>query len=123
MIPLQAVDDYTCYNKRCFPDQIQYERWFTVGKEGCRVDSGSLLIESGEPVRIRKWICRRGRIRNAVTKASIFVYECNDEWCSDFYSQWLTDVGDDPVMRFFWSMLPVGQYELLVHKKGSTRFQ
>ena len=35
------------------------------------------------------------------------------------YSQWLTDVGDDPVEDgSFDGMLPVGSYELLVHKKG-----
>ena len=113
-------EGYTCYNKRCFPDQIQYERWFTVG-EG---DVGSILdhflMESGEPVGTISGFVREEETGIAVTDASIFVYECSADSCSEYpYSQWLSDVGDDPVEDgSFGGMLPVGQYEILVHKKG-----
>ena len=114
-------DGYTCYNKRCFPDQIQYERWFTVG-EG---DVGSILdhfiMESGEAYGTVSGFVREEETGIAVTGASVFVFACDEEGTCDEapYSQWLTDVGDDPVEDgSFEGMLPVGSYELLVHKKG-----
>lgn len=116
-----ALDGYSCYGRRCFPDQIQYERWFTVG-EG---DVGSIvdhfLMASGETTGSVSGFVREEDTGIAITNASVFVYQCDDSGtCSDApYSQWLTDVGDDPVEDgSFGGLLPVGNYELLVHKKG-----
>ena len=115
------LEGYTCYGSRCFPDQIQYERWFTVG-EG---DVGSILdhflMESGEESGTVSGFVREEDTGIAITKASVFVYQCDDTGtCSNEpYSQWLTDVGDDSVIDgSFGGLLPVGNYELLVHKKG-----
>lgn len=114
-------DGYTCYNKRCFPSQIQYERWFTVG-EG---DVGSILdhfiIESAIEHGTVSGFVREEETGIAITNASVFVFACDDNGeCDEApYSQWLTDVGDDPVEDgSFGGTLPVGQYELLVHKQG-----
>jgi hypothetical protein len=114
-------EGYTCYNKRCFPEQIQYERWFTVG-EG---DVGSVLdhfiMESGVEHGTISGFVREEETGIAITKASVFVFACDESGTCDEapYSQWLTDVGDDPVDDgSFGGTLPVGNYELLVHKQG-----
>ena len=114
--------DYTCYNnKRCFPSQIQYERWFTVG-EG---DVGSLLdhflTESGDAKGTLKGFVREEGTGIAITDAHVLVFPCDDEGtCSEApYSEWLTDVGEDPREDgSFGGYLPPGSYELLVHKTG-----
>ena len=112
--------DYTCYGKRCFPSQIQYERWFTVG-EG---DVGSLLdhflIESGDAKGTLSGFVREEGTGISITNASVMVFPCVDGTCSEApYSQWLTDVGDDPDQDgSFGGYLPPGDYELLVHKEG-----
>ena len=115
--------DYTCYNnKRCFPNQIQYERWFTVG-EG---DVGSLLdhfiMEAGAAKGTLKGFVREEGTGIAITDAHVLVFPCSEDGleCSDApYSQWLTDVGEDPREDgSFGGYLPPGSYELLVHKTG-----
>ena len=58
----------------------------------------------------------------AITHASVFVYQCDDSGtCLDApHSQWLTDVGDDPVEDGSFGDYACLKLELLVHKKGRS---
>ena len=79
-------------------------------------------MESGEAHGSITGFVREEETGIAVTGASVFVFACDDEGTCDEapYSQWLTDVGDDPVEDgSFEGMLPVGKYELLVQKRDA----
>lgn len=114
-------EEYACYNKRCFPSQIQYERWFTVGEGDVGSALDHFLQAKGESVGRLDGFVREEETGIAVSGAHVFVFPCDDAGvCADVpYSEWLSDVGDDVELDgSFGGTLPVGSYELLVHKQG-----
>ncbi len=95
---------------------LSYDRWFTVGRGDVGSVLDNLLEVRGVPVgRVEGRVVEEGT-GVALSGVHVFVYEPGAEAP---YSDWITDVGDDPVPDgSFGGTLPVGDWELMVHEEG-----
>lgn len=119
-----------------FPDGtiIQYERWLAVGTGDVGSIFDAFLQQEKKSNPALSIGSINGRVIDEITgepisDAMVFVYKKQEDgtFGEAPYSQWTTDVGDDPNRDgSFGGYLPVGEWELSVHQLGrqdGERFQ
>ncbi|MBX2796895.1 MAG: hypothetical protein KTR31_04475 [Myxococcales bacterium] len=95
---------------------LVYDRWFAVGRGDVGSALDALLEVRGDATgRVQGFVVEESSAE-VMSGAHVFVFEpgADRPW-----SQWLTDVGDDPEPDgSFGGTLPPGDWELLVHATG-----
>lgn len=101
-----------------FPDgtAYRYDRWFTVGRGDVGSVVDNLLEAQGAAVGRVEGYAREAGTGISLTGVHVFAYKKGAELP---WSQWSTDVGEDPVIDgSFGGTLPPGDWELVVHSEG-----
>ena len=101
-----------------FPDgtQYRYDRWFTVGEGDVGSVVDHLLEARGTPTGTINGFVVEGGTGVSLTGVYVFAFRPGAELP---WSQWTTDIGDDPVLDgSFGGTLPVGDWELQVYGEG-----
>lgn len=101
-----------------FPEDavISYERYFTVGQGDVGSTLENLLIARGDATGTVQGFVREAGTQIALSDVQVFAYQRDAELP---YTEWTTDIGDDPKADgSFGGLLPPGEYDLMVHHRG-----